>query len=115
MGKGFNVTFDKKGVAARVQKAADRATFIMANELLKDANKYARMDTGQMIKSSQIASQPEKGVLVWDTPYAKRVYYTGTPNTSENPNASKMWAHKAHQENREKYQRMAQKVIKEDV
>lgn len=115
MGKGFKVTFDKKSVAARVQKAADRATFIMANELLKDANKYVRKDSGKLEKSSILSSQPEKGVLIWDTPYAKRVYYTGTPNTSENPNASKMWAHKAHQENREKYQEMAQKVIKEDV
>ena len=34
--------------------------------------------------------------ISWNTPYARRVYYTGTPSKQANPNASLMWAEKAH-------------------
>ncbi len=44
--------------------------------------------------SSAKGSDPENGKAVWDTPYAKRVYYTGTPSKDKNPDASLMWAQK---------------------
>lgn len=79
----------------RFQGLAEKARYLMASQVLADANKHARMDTGEMILSSQRASDLPKGLIVWDTPYAKRVYFTGTPSTDRNPDAELMWVHVA--------------------
>ena len=105
------VTLNTAAVLKRLESIAkDRLVPALANEVLKDSNYYCREDSGALIDSSILASRIKDGVLVWDTPYAKRVYYTGTPSTDRNSNASLMWAQKAASENRDKYQKMLQKV-----
>ena len=69
----------------------EKASYLLSSQILADSNKHARMDTGEMIMSSLRASDLPKGTLVWDTPYAKRVYYTGVPSTDRNPDAELMW------------------------
>jgi hypothetical protein len=64
-------------------------------QVLQDCNRYARDDTGRLIASSGTASVPEKGLLRWRTPYARRVYYTGIPSRVHNPGASLRWCEKA--------------------
>ena len=44
--------------------------------------------------SNASGSNLEKGQAVWDTPYAKRRYYTGTPSKDKNQNASLQWVEK---------------------
>lgn len=106
----LRVRFNKKKVEARLSGICKKGTFILATELLKDANYYARMQSGELIRSSLRASEPEKGILRWDTPYARRVYYVGSPNAFTNPNASLMWAHRASKENRRKYLEIIKKI-----
>lgn len=113
MATNVKVTFDKNAVTARIKVTADYATEIIANEMLKDANYYAREDSGELIRSSIKASEPEKGILRWNTPYAKKAYYVGNASTEQNPNATTMWAHKAAAENKQKYKKMIQDIIKE--
>ena len=110
--KGFTVElqFDKSVLKASIQSSCDTGIAAVGEEALKDANYYARMDSGEMIRSSIRASKPEEGILVWDEPYAKKVYYAGTPSTDMNPNASLLWAHKAYAENFRKYQNMLAKI-----
>jgi len=109
------VTFNKTAVRARVHAASEKALPIMTNEFLKDANYYCREETGELIRSSLRASEPEKGIAIWDTDYARKVYYTGRPSIDTNPNASLMWAHKAHTLHKDKYRRIYDKVVKETV
>ena len=108
MGAGFKVTvkFDKQWLVESIRSNMKGGIEKVANEALKDANFYARLDSGEMIRSSIRASQPEKGTLVWDTPYARRVYYAGHPSLESNPNASLLWAHKGWTENRDRYLKM---------
>ena len=105
------VTLDKNEIILRVKKMQGKATEIISNELLKDSNYFAREDTGELIRSSIRASRLEEGELIWDTPYAKRMYYVGNPSKDTNPNASLMWAQKAADKNKEKYQRMIDKLM----
>lgn len=107
------VTLDKNAILLRVKKMRGQATEIISNELLKDSNYYAREDTGELIRSSLRASRLKEGLLIWDTPYAKKMYYVGTPSRDKNPNASLLWAQKAADMNREKYQRMLDKLMGE--
>ena len=106
----FKITFDKQAVKARITGIKDRDIPIMCSEALKDANFYCREDSGELIRSAIRASQLEKGLLIWNTPYAKRMYYNGFPSTDRNANASLMWAHKGFESNRKKYERMLQKL-----
>ena len=79
----------------RFTELSDKARYQLSTQILADANKHARMDTGEMIMSSLRASNLPKGELIWDTPYAKKVYFTGTPSTDRNPDAELMWVHVA--------------------
>ena len=106
----FKITFDKSAVKARIEDVKDKSIAIMCNEALKDANFYCREDSGELERSAIRASQPEKGLLIWETPYAPSVYYLGFPSTDKNANASLMWAHKGFENNRKKYERMLQKL-----
>lgn len=44
--------------------------------------------------SNASGSDLEKGQAVWDTPYAKQVYYTGSPSKDNNQVASIKWVEK---------------------
>ena len=48
---------------------------------------------GALINSSLIASQIGSGILMWDMPYARRLYYNPQYNfsTDRNPNAQGLW------------------------
>jgi hypothetical protein len=105
------VELNKAAVMARIKNAAADATPVITNEFIKDANYYCREDTGELERSAIRASRPEDGLAVWDTPYAKRMYYTGRPSLDRNKNASLMWAHKAARKFKAKYQTMAQKIL----
>lgn len=109
------VHFDAARVKARVEAANKEATPIITNEFIKDSNYYCREDTGELERSAIRASRPEEGLAIWDTPYAKKMYYTGTPSRDRNPNASLMWGHKAARKNKAKYARMAQAIANKKV
>lgn len=117
------IEFDKNSVAARVHGASDLATFAMAQQALKDSNIYCKWDQEELINSSLVdedsgigkASDLNKGELVWDKPYAKKQYYTGNPSPDPNPNASKMWWHKARAIHGEEWENLGQKTMDENL
>ncbi len=115
MSTNVKVEFNKAAVMARIKTAAEKAQIAVSEQALQDSNQYARHDQGQLIKSSMIASQPEKGLLIWDTPYARKVYFTGTPSKDVNLNASLMWAHKARATYGDQWEEIAQKITNEEV
>ena len=82
-------------IQVKVKNRWKKAVGPLSQQILKDCNKYCRQDQGSLIASSLIHSRPQDGALVWSTPYAQKVYYTGTPSKDMNPNASLMWCEKA--------------------
>lgn len=95
------------GVSARLSKALPA----VAAQALADCNQYARDDTGALIASSYTASGPQNGRLVWRTPYARRVYYTGAPSRRHNPSASLRWCEKAKTLHRRAWAALAAKTL----
>ena len=89
------ISIDRSRVAARIKAGKNAMVHAVAEQALSDCNYFARKDQGTLIQSSETASDLSAGELVWNTPYAKRVYYTGTPSQDVNPNASLMWCEKA--------------------
>lgn len=98
-------------IKLKVNSAWKKTLVPLAEQALTDCNYYVRQDTGALRSSSLSASIPREGLLIWNTPYAKRVYYTGSPSKEVNPNASLMWCEKAHAERGRDWQALAQKIF----
>ena len=71
----MKITISKGAIEAKVTGAFKKALPILCEEILADCNEYCKFDTGNLIDSSLIASQLDRGLLVWATPYAARQYY----------------------------------------
>jgi len=77
----------------------------------ENANRYVRVDRGNLRGSSYRASDLAKGRIVWETPYARRVYYTGKPSKDINPNASLLWCEVAKQRHSREWGRAVEKGV----
>lgn len=88
----------------------DMALPIVAEQILSDCNTYVRMQDGHLAESAR----PENGgkQITWNTPYAKKVYYTGTPRKNRNPNACLRWCEVAKRKHAQSWARMASRLLK---
>lgn len=86
---------------------------LLCEQVLTDCNYFVRVDTGTMRSSSLTASDMKSGELIWDTPYASKVYYTGTPSHDVNPNASLQWCEKAKGQFGGQWQALAQRLFED--
>lgn len=85
----------------------------ISEEVMADCNEFVKVDQHGLEQSSLIKSEPAKGVIVWDTPYAKRQYWEiKTAHKDVNPNATWRWCEAAKKKYKEKWQKSAQKAFK---
>lgn len=88
----MNVKVDLKGVNKKLRNNK-QAQARLDQIVLKDSNQFAPMQEGTLITSSLTASKIGQGQLIWDTPYARRLYWNPQYNFSKNvnPNARGLW------------------------
>ena len=86
------VTRNKSQIDYRITSGALAATIAATEALITYANIFVREDQGTLKDSSLTASRPKEGKAIWDTKYATKVYYTGTPSKDVNKSASLRWA-----------------------
>ena len=115
MSASIKLTFNHAEVRAKIRSACSDVTPILAEQVLKDSNFYAREDTGAMIASSQIHSNLKEGELIWETNYAKYAYYVGMPSHDKNPNATLMWFETAKTTYLKEWLKLAQKIFSSKV
>lgn len=115
MAAKVTVTLDRARVKARIKAGIDKMIPAVTEQALADCNYFAKRDQGTLIESSETASDIQNGELVWNTPYAKKQYYTGTPSKDVNPNASLMWCEKAKDTYGGDWQKIAQKQFEEGM
>lgn len=89
------LTSNADKIVKKFEGLSEKGRYLLSSQILADANRHARMDEGTLINSSLEYSNLQKGELVWNTVYAKRVYFTGTPSHDKNPYAELMWVHVA--------------------
>ena len=104
------ITRNDTRISARVTGGKKKMIYAVAEQALKDCNVFCRQDQGVLISSSYSASVPQEGKLIWNTPYAKRVYYTGRPSHDVNPHASLMWCEVARNVFGDDWDKIAQKA-----
>lgn len=96
--------------ASRLKKVFEaKALPVLAEQIKTDCNTYVRMQTGNLAASAD----PENGgwQIRWSAPYAKKVYYTGTPLKNRNPLASLRWCEKAKRYHSREWAALATKLV----
>jgi len=113
----ISVKVDTKRIKPKIEKATSAAVGIVTQQVVKDSNLYAPMDTGNLINSSLRSSNFNTGKAVWNTPYARRLYY-GTHfkfSKDKNPRAQAKWAEKAKSVHSGEWARVAQKAVEKKI
>lgn len=71
----ITVRFDVAEIMQRVDASNKAAIAEMSMRVRDDSNFYCPQDWGTLQDSSDIASDFENGIIIWDTPYAQYLYY----------------------------------------
>lgn len=82
----------------QIDKAFNKALFAAREQILTDCNYFIRVDQGILRDSAKTAVDGDTLTITYDTPYARRVYYTGTPSTDKNIHASLQWCEVAKEQ-----------------
>lgn len=82
----------------------------LAEQILTDCNEYVRMQDGTLADSAHQENGGKQ--IVWSTPYAKKVYYTGTPRKNRNPKATLRWCEVAERQYSKQWADLATKLVK---
>lgn len=103
----MKMQISKAQVKAKISGAWEKSLFALSSEILADCNDYVKRDQNTLRDSSLTASQLGKGILVWDTPYAKRQYWE--IQTALTPGTTWKWCETAKHKHKDKWQRKAQR------
>lgn len=94
LGASMTTDFSASKIKAQHDKAVARALKGTAREYERLAQQYVPMLNGDLYKSA-FRSPFEKGEIVYDTPYAKRIYYLNNETTNwtrdHHPEAMSHW------------------------
>ena len=104
----MKITINKAQVQAKVQDAWKQTLFGLTSEILADCNEYVKRSPRQsMLKTSQYMSKRSEGLIVWDTPYAKRQYWE--IQTALTPGTTWRWIETAKRAHLTQWQALAQR------
>lgn len=102
-------------IAKKFEGLSEKGRYLLSSQILADSNRYVRADRWTLRDSSYEKSEPAKGLLIWDTVYAKRVYFTGTPSHDQNPYAELMWVHVARDRHGEDWVTIFANLAKKEI
>ena len=99
---------NKAQVKAKVQDAWSAGLALLSEEILEDCNEYVKRTSKQtMLESSIIQSRPKEGILVWETPYAKRQYWE--IQTALTPGTTWKWCETAKRKHKSQWEEQAKR------
>lgn len=110
------ILIDPNKVTMTVQTAWKSGLPHLSEEILADCNEYCKEYTGALIQSSLIHSRPKEGKLIWRTPYARRQYWgIRTAHKDKNPNATWKWCEAAKARWRERWAKLAERALRDNL
>lgn len=113
----IKVNIPEKEIIRKVDKAVSAAQVALDQQVLKDSNFFIPFDTGELMRSSLRHSKIGEGLIVWNTPYARRLYYNPQYNFSKdvNPNAQGLWFEAAKAKHYHEWVKLAQRITDENL
>lgn len=109
------ITTNLGAIKTKIVSGEKAMTIAVTEAVIQYGNDYVRVYQHDLEKSALIKSRPADGLAIWDTDYAKRVYYTGTPSKDVNPLASLMWAQKGVDTNKDDLDKIAQNAFEKGL
>ena len=97
MSKGIDFTvdiqIDTTRLLGKFEKRKEAAQVYLDNEVMRTTEQYVPFDTGTLARSSQLATNPGEGQVLYDTPYARKLYYGVGMNFAKDkhPKATAKW------------------------
>ena len=88
-----NASINSKAIGEAIELHVDGAQAILDATIIKDSNYYVPLATGVLQKTAITSTVLGSGMIIWDTPYARRQYYGDNFDHSKqyNPNATSKW------------------------
>lgn len=109
------ITRNSAKVGQKILGGTQAMKIAVTESVIEYGNIFVREDQGTLRDSALIASRPQEGKAIWDTPYAKKVYYTGRPSKDKNPDASLMWAEKGVKTYKKELDQVAQNAFSKGI
>lgn len=106
--------YNMMATLARLEGQVDKAQKWLDNEVLKDCQPYVPMRSGNLMNSGVSGTTLGSGKVVYNAPYAKRMYYGTNFNFSKlkHPQACAQWFEKAKSVHKEDWKQGVQKIVK---
>ena len=103
-----------KEINRRFEKATSQTQFFVDNEIIKDSNDFAPQRETFLQSSAINHSKIGEGEVIWNTPYARRLYYNPQFNFSKdlNPKAQGLWFEAAKAQKQKSWLQGAEKLFK---
>lgn len=106
------VEFDIKSAVDRRAPLLRKAQVQLDLQVIKDSNVFCPEAEGTLKSSALIASRIGEGLVVWDTPYARKQYYQCPKKSKDkNPNARMRWFEHAKARMVRTWRRIAQEAL----
>jgi Minor capsid. len=106
------ININKGAIEAKISRTFKSVLPQLTELVLADCNEYCKRADGALIASSLIHTRFDDGIMIWQTPYARRQYWEiQTAHTDKNPRATWKWVHVAKSKNMEKWTRQAAKLM----
>lgn len=109
------VTVDTDRMKKRLLNNVEMSRYLVTQQVLEDSNQYVPVDTWNLHNSAFLHSNLLKdGRIIWNTPYARRMYYGVGYKFSRdlNPKAQAKWYEKAKAVHRSQWRELAAKTMK---
>ena len=85
-------SIDLSGLEERFsEKDLEEAQELFTESVAFRMRKRVPVDEGELRDSEPLASDYKQGLIVWDTPYAKKIYNADSVRNVKNPNATSHW------------------------
>lgn len=109
------VEFDLQTLLAKYRSRAKTAQIVLDESVLKDTDAYVRYRSGTLARSARTASRIGQGAIIYDTPYASKVYYDESSNVTRDihPLATPLWFEESKKKNKRKWMSAVERILKE--
>jgi hypothetical protein len=107
------IRIDPNQCAAKVTGAWNKGLRNLTSEIRDHCNQYVKVDKHRLEGSSKEHSILEQGLIIWQTPYAKRQYWE--IRTSLTPGRTWKWCETAKRKHKADWQRQAEKGLRENL
>ena len=110
----YTLKLNTQFTLSRFNSKYELAQKYLDSEVLRDSAPYVPFRTGNLMNSGNTGTVIGSGNVIYNAPYAKRVYYGNNMNFSKlkHPQATAQWFEKAKAAKRDAWLKGVQRIVK---